>query len=527
MNKKILAVLLLLLIPLLSIAQGFQPEFNLIGIAKLEYNEIDVYRFQKGKSITAYPRNKLGTYNIQTYIEIDYALEQVKLTALLNNIELYPPIYISLESYNRNEFYGYFKRELLKKCREALGDEDREQGEGLIPEIIIKLPKMALPKSVRRFMGDKAGRLNLNGSQRLTFAGRSTKRSDPGDERNDRVRFTPEMRQDLNLRLRGTIGEKIHVSVNHQSTSDEDVMPTPSEININYEGDEDEIVTAIDGGNISLSLSGSKFISYSASSEGLFGIKTQFEAGNLRVTTIMGKDEAKKSSQTWTGNSQADSLVFKSNRFVNKTHYFIEQPSALYDLYDDTDGVEGEDYPMGWKDNAIKLVDGKWLLSPNGWNLLPNPDEDLNVYLDDGSANNNTMTIDGVNYVDPEDLSSILDHSWIITLLVIFVILASAYFPAISGRLGDSSSIGFKEERHGTTMSVQQTIMSLSEIIGIVLGGVALIIVYSFVGDIYFYYNMIGLMIPIVFLLVLTTIATLLWPAEEEFISKANVRRKE
>jgi len=403
MNKKILAVLLLLLIPLLSIAQGFQPEFNLIGIAKLEYNEIDVYRFQKGKSITAYPRNKLGTYNIQTYIEIDYDLEQVKLTALLNNIELYPPIYISLESYNRNEFYGYFKRELLKKCREALGDEDREQGEGLIPEIIIKLPKMALPKSVRRFMGDKAGRLNLNGSQRLTFAGRSTKRSDPGDERNDRVRFTPEMRQDLNLRLRGTIGEKIHVSVNHQSTSDEDVMPTPSEININYEGDEDEIVTAIDGGNISLSLSGSKFISYSASSEGLFGIKTQFEAGNLRVTTIMGKDEAKKSSQTWTGNSQADSLVFKSNRFVNKTHYFIEQPSALYDLYDDTDGVEGEDYPMGWKDNAIKLVDGKWLLSPNGWNLLPNPDEDLNVYLDDGSANNNTMTIDGVNYVDPED----------------------------------------------------------------------------------------------------------------------------
>ncbi|UJG42088.1 MAG: MFS transporter [Candidatus Heimdallarchaeum aukensis] len=131
------------------------------------------------------------------------------------------------------------------------------------------------------------------------------------------------------------------------------------------------------------------------------------------------------------------------------------------------------------------------------------------------------------NYVDPDDLSSILDHSWIITLLVIFVILASAYFPAISGRLGDSSSIGFKEERHGTTMSVQQTIMSLSEIIGIVLGGVALIVVYSFVGDIYFYYNMIGLMIPIVFLLILTTIATLLWPAEEEFISKANVRRKE
>jgi hypothetical protein len=403
MNKKLLAISILLSFTLAVFAQEFLLEFNLRGIAKLEYNEIDVYRFQKSLSITAFPHNKLGTYQIQTEKEIDYDEQRVKLTAKLNYIELYPPIYVLLESFYWNAFYGYFKSELLKKCRENMGDEDREQSEGLIPEIIIKLPKMALPKSIRRFMGDKAGRLNLNGSQRLTFAGRSTKRSDPGDERDDRVRFTPEMRQDLNLRLSGTIGEKIHVSVNHQSTSDDDVMPTPSEINIDYEGDEDEIITAIDAGNISLSLSGSKFISYSASSEGLFGIKTQFEAGNLRVTTIMGKDEAQKSTQTWNGNSVQDSNVVKSNAFVDRTHYFIEQPSALYDLYDDTNGVEGIDYPMGWKDNAIKLEDGKWILSPNGWNLLPDPDEDLNIYLDDGSASNNTMTIDGINYIDPEE----------------------------------------------------------------------------------------------------------------------------
>ncbi len=402
MNKKLLAISILLSFVLLSFAQGFQPEFNLRGLAKLEYNEIDVYRFQKGLSITAYPHNKFGTYQIQTDKEIDYDEQFVKLTAKLNKIELYPPIYISLESFNRNTFYGYFKRELLVKCKELLGNKEREQGEGLIPEIVIKLPKMALPKSVRRFMGDKAGRLNLNGSQRLTFAGRRTKRDEPGDERDDNIRFTPEMRQDLNLRLRGTIGEKIHVNVNHQSTSDDEVMPTPSEININYEGDEDEIVTAIDAGNISLSLSGSKFISYSASSEGLFGIKTQFEAGNLRVTTIMGKDEAQKNTQTWKGSAEPRENEMRSSGFVNKTHYYIEQPSALYSLYGD-EGVEGVDYPMGWKDNAIKLdpVSSKWELSPTGWYLLPDPNMRLTVYLDDGSASNNTMTRQGVNYINP------------------------------------------------------------------------------------------------------------------------------
>jgi cell surface protein SprA len=253
MNKKILVISILLSFAILVSAQYFQPEFNLKGIAKLEYNEINVYKFHKGFSITAYPHNKLGTYQIQTDKEIDYDRQLVKLTVKLNEIELYPPIYISLESFNRNAFHEYFKTELLKKCREFMGDEDREQSEGLIPEIIIKLPKIALPRSIRRFMGNKAGRLNLNGSQRLTFAGRSTRRSDPGDERDNSTKFTPEMRQDLSLRLRGTIGEKIHVNVNHQSTSDPDVMPTPSEMNINYEGNEDEIVRAIDGGNIGFS----------------------------------------------------------------------------------------------------------------------------------------------------------------------------------------------------------------------------------------------------------------------------------
>ncbi len=129
--------------------------------------------------------------------------------------------------------------------------------------------------------------------------------------------------------------------------------------------------------------------------------------------------------------------------------------------------------------------------------------------------------------IDPNNLSSVLDHSWILIILVVSVILASAYFPAISGRLGDSSAMGFTEERHGSTMSVQQTIMSLSEIIGIVLGGLALIVVYSFVGGENLYYNMVGLMVPIVFLLILTTVSTFLWPAEEEFLEKASVRRKE
>ncbi|MCF7859347.1 MAG: cell surface protein SprA [Candidatus Cloacimonetes bacterium] len=406
MKRRILLVALLLFFSLVIYADAINPRLNLKGIARLDYNEIDLYHYHKGFSITAYPNNPLGSYQVYTEEELLFDEKKVILTAKFGNIELYPPIHLSLETYLTNEFYKYFKREFLSKCRELLGDVDREQGQGLIPEIVIQLPKIALPKSVRRFMGDKAGRLNLNGSQRLTFAGRYTKRSEPGGERDQETKFTPEMRQDLNLRLRGTIGEKIHVNVNHQSTSDQDAIPTPSEININYEGDEDEIISTIDGGNISLSLSGSKFISYSASSEGLFGIKSELRAGNLRVTTIMGKDEAEKNTQTWQGDSRPDSLDLRSSSFVPRTHYYLEHPSSLYDLYDDSDGDEGVDYPLGWKNNAIKInpESGKWQLAPNAYGALPDLTKNFTVYLDDGSASNNLMTIEGVNYADPSQL---------------------------------------------------------------------------------------------------------------------------
>jgi len=144
-----------------------------------------------------------------------------------------------------------------------------------------------------------------------------------------------------------------------------------------------------------------------------------------------------------------------------------------------------------------------------------------------------TGQFDAISFLRPENL-------WLTIILVISLFMASAYFPAISGRLGDSSSMGITDEEvdetmelertaefHGSTMSIQQTIMSVSEIIGIVAGGVALAIVYFISGtSTNFAFNMIGVFIPILVLLVFTTIVSLLWPAEDDFINASQVRRK-
>ncbi|MBL7149020.1 MAG: cell surface protein SprA [Candidatus Cloacimonetes bacterium] len=395
MNKKVF-LLILALFSFRSVAANvFLPAISLKGYAHVEGNEIDFYKLHKGYSITSAPRNFFSGIRITTEKEIDFEEKTVKLQVKYNQIELYPPVYISLDSYVQNNFKKLYRDILKANSRELLSTTDRSESAGLIPEIIIELPKIALPKAVRRFMGNKAGRLSLDGNQKLTFAGSSSSRDDPSSEKKKRNNFDLEIRQDLNLRLKGTIGEKIHVNINHQSSSESDVIAVPTEININYEGVEDEVVKRIDGGNISLALTGSRLFSYSTSSEGLFGIKTELEAGNLEITTILGKDEAKKSTQTWRGDSQADSTVIESRNYVKRTHYFIDQPSSLYQLYNESIGVEGVVYPTGWKDNAIVLENGKWTLTPAGAAVLPNPEEKIMVYIDDGNANNNQTTIEG------------------------------------------------------------------------------------------------------------------------------------
>ncbi|MHA1778375.1 MAG: MFS transporter, partial [Candidatus Heimdallarchaeaceae archaeon] len=56
-----------------------------------------------------------------------------------------------------------------------------------------------------------------------------------------------------------------------------------------------------------------------------------------------------------------------------------------------------------------------------------------------------------LNYMPMDDPAKVFSYPLFTTLLVVFVILTSAYAPSISGRLGDSSTIGFKTERHGST----------------------------------------------------------------------------
>ena len=377
-------------------ANSYLPVFTLQGVPKIKNNEVDLYKIPKGFSMTAKNGYFISCFSFATVPEIDLEKKIVKLSFITaGRNDVYSPVYLPLENYIRNDYKGRFKAYLAIKMKELLKDEERSGGQGIVPDIEIKLPKIALPKAVRSIMGKsgKAGSLRLDGSQRLTMSGSSTKSNRAqqiGTKTSSSLNM--EMRQDLDLTLKGKIGDKININVKHKSSS-ETVIPEPDVIKIDYEGYEDEIIKTIDAGNISLALGGGLSVSSSTNSEGLFGIRSNMEIGSLKLTTFIAKDEAKKSTQKYTGDSQADSTDIRSKDYVNRTHYFIDDPYLLYQIY--TDGeVIGGGFPSGWANNAIHTYNGQWILTNEGINLLPE-EGTVKVYLDDGNANNNNETVTG------------------------------------------------------------------------------------------------------------------------------------
>ena len=394
--KKIVLAIILLLGANCILAVSFAPDISLQNIPRIEDNNIDLYKIKnpliKGLTKSYFAQD----FKVTVTKELEYDDNRIKLTFKYKNIEeIYPPVYIPFEQYVSNMFTSKFKEKKDEIRIAKLQEEGRDSGTGLIKDIVIKLPKMAVPKVFRKLMGNQAAKLSLDGSQRLTIGGDKTTRINMGDNEKTGSKFPQfAMRQELNLRLKGTIGKKIHISVDHQSGSENDIVQ-PTEVNISYRGDDDEIVKTIEGGNIALALSGSHYINYSVSSEGLFGVKSDMEIGNLKLTAIMGKDQAKKNKQKITGGSEQDSTKVESKNYVQRTQYFIEDPAVIYELYSSEDPDAGS-VPPGWLDNAIRTDGyGRWILSQIGADLLPKEGTEVFLYLDDQNPDNNSTAVPG------------------------------------------------------------------------------------------------------------------------------------
>lgn len=380
-------ILILLILYTIPVYSYVNENFILDSYYPMIYNQIDIYKLNKGLNYNKTKPYMISGFGTTTKSRVDLFQQQVIISTNVGEFNIHPDVVISLDKYIDNIQLKAYRQSLISQFL-TIQTQTTTQTGGLIKDITIDLPSIAVPKAIRRILGSKAGRLNLDGTQRITLSASSTKRKlIPIYETNRGSKFDIKMQQETNLRLSGTIGEKISVSLKYNSNQDETFFD-PNNINLKYTGDEDEIVQSVEAGNIALSLSGSRYISYSTSSQGLFGIVTKLKYGAVDVTMIASKEEGQKNTMTYLGQSQADSTVIFSKNYASRTFYYLEDPYDIYNLYTSAD----TSVPPGWVNNAIKTTAGAWQIRyPE---LLPK-NGSVRVYIDDGDATNNIASIQG------------------------------------------------------------------------------------------------------------------------------------
>ncbi len=390
MKRAIVLITLLLSMAAMFGTPEFYPRLWLEGYQPLVYNTVDVYKIYRGNNFLKQSPYLISTFAPTQDEQIDFEGGKVVLITKVGDYELVPGRTIAFDSYFANLQGKSFRKSLFEQFRQQ-STQTQITNTGLIKEYVLELPTIAMPRSVQRVLGSSAGKLNLDGTEKVTLEVGSTKRKNVAIYETDNAsQFDIKMEQETNLRLTGTIGEKIGVNLKYNSKQDEQLFD-PNNISIKYTGDEDELIQTIEGGNITLALSGSRYISYSTASQGLFGVTSKLKYKNLDLTLIASTEEGQKNTQSYVGTSQADSTVFRSRDYAPRTMYYLEDPYELYDLYSQ-DEVSNT-VPQGWVDNAVKTdPTGAWIIK--NANLLP-ANGTVRVFMDDANTTNNVAAAEG------------------------------------------------------------------------------------------------------------------------------------
>ncbi len=204
-----------------------------------------------------------------------------------------------------------------------------------------------MPPLVEKIFGEGEPRLTLSGQQRISFEGRSQWNPKAAStERFNQSKFPQlKMDQQLSVRLDGSIGDKMHVFVDHSSGQTR--IDVASNIRLRYEGKEDDIIKEIEAGNTNLSLSGGGLVSGSIPHQGLFGIKVRAQIADVKLTMIASKEEGKFSTASYTGFGSRDSTGVWDYQYEKRMFFWLYDPEFLWTVRNNNYVLDQNYLPAG------------------------------------------------------------------------------------------------------------------------------------------------------------------------------------
>ncbi|MBN1822155.1 MAG: cell surface protein SprA [Prolixibacteraceae bacterium] len=205
-----------------------------------------------------------------------------------------------------------FKKSIREYWRHRTSIEDMEQQGSLIPKLTIG------GEAFNRIFGGNTVNIRPQGYVEVSFGYQMNATDNPAIP--ERLRKVPafDFDEKIQMNVTGEIGEKMKMRVNYNT---EATFDYENKMNIEYTGDEDEIIKRIEAGNVSLPLNGSLITGAS----NLFGVKAEMQFGKLTLTTLFSQHKGETRSVQTEGGAQITNYEISSADYDANRHFFLAQ----------------------------------------------------------------------------------------------------------------------------------------------------------------------------------------------------------
>ncbi|MBA4250105.1 MAG: cell surface protein SprA [Chlorobiaceae bacterium] len=248
-------------------------------------------------------------------VNIDSTGNYVEVKEFVGGVPFRLPIKIPIDEYLKLKLQSreeqlwdelVYKYEIKDTAKKELGQLIRD-----ITDLEIPLPSVG----ILSIFGTPKINLRISGAVDIHGAWKNETTEGITASRLGNTRNEPDFRQQVQINLSGTIGDKLQINADWNT---ERTFEYENQLKIQYRGYDDEIIQNIEAGNVSMQTS-----PLIGGGEALFGIKAEFQLGPFSLTTIASQKKGETKEKTVTGGSTSQEFSIRAFQYSNN-HYFID-----------------------------------------------------------------------------------------------------------------------------------------------------------------------------------------------------------
>jgi cell surface protein SprA len=262
--------------------------------------------------------------NLKTEIEYDIRSNAYLMRSRVGDMDLGVPLRMSPEEYQKYTLEQSLKRYFYERNRAAFDSLAGPNGQAAKRFDLMDM-QFDIGGADKLF-GPGGVRLRSQGTLGINMGLKTSKTNNPSLPEKSRSRTFFDFNTDVQMTMRASVGTKIGFDMNYNTEATFDV--DAAKLKLAYQGEEDEIVKSLEGGNVSMTTNNSLIHGGAA----LFGVKTDLQFGKLRVRALVAQQESDSRSISSKGGSQMTEFEIPIDKYDENRHYFLAH--YFRDTYD-------------------------------------------------------------------------------------------------------------------------------------------------------------------------------------------------